>query len=101
MGTTDLLGNAGVWTSPARSTDTADNIVGIVFSDQPGNLFVEQSADGTNFDLISAAIPVVANTGKEFSVPLYGSSVRLRYVNGATPQTVFRVNSRFSSAGIN
>jgi hypothetical protein len=100
FGTTDVLGNAGVWTSPARPTDTADNIVGLVFSDQTGTLNIEQSADGTNYDLVET-VAVTGGTGTSFSKPLYGSTVRLRYVNGATPQTVFRINARFSSAGIN
>jgi hypothetical protein len=79
-------------------TDRADSISGTVIADQGGTLFVEQSFDGTNWDL-SDSIAVVANTGQGFSKTLYAPYVRLRYVNGATGQGSFRLYSRFTSAG--
>lgn len=79
-------------------TDRHDNIVGMVRSDQAGTLHVEQSADGTNWDL-DKSTPVVANTTLTFSEALIAPYVRVRYVNGGTQQGYFRISAKFSSAG--
>lgn len=81
-----------------RLTGYADHISGMVFASHPGTLYVEQSSDGVNYD-ISTDYDVPANDGKGFSEPLYGSYVRLRYVNGGTNQTAFRINAKYTSAG--
>jgi hypothetical protein len=75
-----------------------DWIVGRVFADQPGNIFIEQSMDGTNWDL-STTYAITASDGKGFKEEIFAPYVRVRYVNGATPQTTFRLTARFSSAG--
>lgn len=75
-----------------------DYIVGMVFADQPGNIFIEQSMDEINWD-ISTTYAVAANDGKGFKEEVFAPFVRVRYVNGATPQTAFRLTARFSSAG--
>lgn len=92
------LGSAGVWPSRILYAERADNVVGLVFADQAGTLYIEQSADGTNWDL-SESIAVVGGVGQGFSKPIYGSSIRLRYVNGGVAQGAFRLTARFSSAG--
>jgi hypothetical protein len=97
-GTTTPLAANGVYTSAVMVTDRADNISGMVFADQAGTILIEQSADGSNWDL-STDYPVVANDGKGFSEALYGPYVRVRYINGATAQGAFRLYSRFTSAG--
>ena len=61
-----------------------------VFADQAGTLYIEQSSDGANWD-ISESISVSANTGQGISREVIGRYVRVRYVNGATAQTVFRL----------
>lgn len=93
-----LLGNAEVFQQTLQA-GREDWLVGIVFADQAGNLFVDQSADGVNWDLTSTAYAVSASAGKTFKEEIYGPFVRVRYVNGATPQGVFRLAARFSSAG--
>lgn len=75
-----------------------DYVVGMVFADQAGTLFIEQSMDGVNWD-ISTSYSVVANDGKGFKEDVFGPYVRVRFLNGATPQTAFRLTARFSSAG--
>jgi hypothetical protein len=76
-----------------------DNIVGSIFSDQPGNVTVEQAADGTNYDIVTT-FPVTANTGRSFSDTVFWPKVRVRFNNtGASPTTAFRFYARFSSAG--
>lgn len=98
FGTTTPLAGAGTITLGPSNTDRADNVSGVVFANQAGNIFIEQSGDNTNWD-ISTTYPVVASTAKIFSEPLYLPYVRIRYVNGATPQTAFRLFARYTSAG--
>jgi len=95
--TTPLAGNGTVTLGPVN-TQLSDRIVGSVFADVAGTLYIEQSFDGTNFD-ISTSISVPANDGTGFSEELVAPNVRLRYVNGAAAQTAFRVYARFSSSG--
>lgn len=74
-----------------------DNVVGSVFADQAGTIYIEQG-DGTNWD-ISTSYPVAANDGKGFGESVVFSNVRVRYVNGPVAQTAFRLTAKFSSAG--
>jgi hypothetical protein len=90
--TTTALGASGTYTSSSVSTQGFSRITGSVFADQPGTLNVQQSPDGTNWDVVSS-FSVSANAGTGFSVELVCSYVRLNYVNGATAQTVFRLYS--------
>lgn len=93
------LGGGATWNSGEIQPEGGDNLVGLAFSDQTGTLNVDQSADGgANWDF-TTTVAVTGGTGASFSVPIYGNRVRLRYVNGATPQTVFRVSARTSSTG--
>jgi hypothetical protein len=94
---TPLSGNA-VYLSPTMQTDRADYISGTAFADQAGTLYVEQSPNGSDWDL-STSYAILANTGKGFNEYLYAPYVRLRFVNGASAQSVFRLYSRFTSAG--
>jgi hypothetical protein len=96
-GTSTPLGNAGV-VALNMQAGREDWVVGMVFADQAGTLYIEQSMDNANWD-VSTSYPVVANDGKGFKEEVYGPYVRVRYVNGATPQTAFRLTARFSSAG--
>lgn len=75
-----------------------DFVVGMIYADQAGEIFIEQSMDGTNWDL-STNYGILAGDGKGFKEDVFGPYVRVRYVNGATPQTVFRLTARFSSSG--
>lgn len=92
------LGANGTYTSQALITDRADKISGSVFADQAGTLYIEQSNNGTNWD-ISTSYPVAANDGKGFSEDLLLPYVRVRYVNGGTAQGTFRISARYTSAG--
>ncbi len=98
LSTTNTLAAGASITLGPKQTDRHDNLVGTVFSDQGGTLFIEQSPEGINWD-VSRSIAVAGGTGQGFSEGLYAPFVRLRYVNGATAQTVFRLYSRFGSAG--
>lgn len=93
------LAGAASWVSDNMVASSADRITGGVFADQAGTLFIEQSLDnGVTWD-ISKSIAVVASTGLAFSEEVVVSPVRVRFLNGATPNTVFRIKANFQSAG--
>jgi hypothetical protein len=87
--TTPLLANKS-WTSPVDNWFSTGRLVGTVFADQPGTLYVEQSPDGTNWDVVKY-FSVSANAGLGFSVEKVAPYARVRYVNGPADQTVFRL----------
>jgi len=95
--TEPLDANAEVIIGP-HNTDRADYVSGMIFSDQDGTIFIEQSGDGTNWD-ISTSYPITANDGKGFSEPLFGPYVRIRFLNGAADQGAFRLFAKYTSAG--
>lgn len=88
--TTAALAGSATYTATAFGLDGYQKIVGSVFADQAGTLYVEQSQDGTNWDVISA-FAVAANVGQGFQVDIVAFYGRVRYVNGATAQTIFRL----------
>lgn len=75
----------------------ADTLTGILWADAAGTLFIEQSADGTNWDL-SQSIAAVVSTGVAISVAIVAPFIRARYVNGGGSANV-RCAVRFASAG--
>lgn len=91
--TTTALGSSATFTSGTLHTHSAEEIRGMVFANQAGNLFIEQSSDGTNWD-VSTSTAVVANTGAGFVQPIYGNYARIRYVNGGVAQTIFRLSAK-------
>jgi len=67
---------------------------GFAISDAPGKLFVQQSGDGTNFDLVKE-IAVSPNIGQELTVRLVLRFARVTYENDANPQSFFRLYSSY------
>jgi hypothetical protein len=92
------LAGSAVWDSQTLEVGLGDRLTGSVFADQPGNIFIQQSSDFTNWD-VATTYAIVANTGKGFSEEILLPFVRIHYVNGATPQTIFRLTARVTSAG--
>jgi len=85
--------------SDTIQASSADRVTGSIFSDQPGTLYIEQSPNGTNWD-VSTSYTVTANQGAGFSEEVLLPNVRLRFSNtGAATTTVFRLYARFQSAG--
>jgi hypothetical protein len=91
--TTTPLGANGTYTSGSLTVSGYGRIVGTVFADQAGTLYIEQSSDGTNWDA-STSVSVSASTPTSFSVEVVAPTARVRYVNGATAQTAFRLYVR-------
>lgn len=86
------------WTSRQKNADKFDSITGTIFSDQAGALHVEQSPDGTNWD-VDDNIAVAATTGVKVSIALVAPFVRLRFVATTTQPTVFRCSTKLSASG--
>lgn len=95
--TTVPLLAAGTYTQEIE-VGLGDRITGAVFADQIGTIFLEQSGDEINWD-VSTSYAVPASDGKGFSEEILLPFVRIRYVNGGTPQTIFRLFIRITSAG--
>jgi len=64
----------------------------MVFADQPGTLYIEQSRDNATWRIFKQ-VSVSANTVVTDETPIYLRYVRVRYVNGATAQTAFELNT--------
>lgn len=64
----------------------------VVYADQPGTLYLEQSRDGTNWR-VTATVAVTAGTPAEIEDLIVHQYQRVRYVNGATAQTAFELYS--------
>lgn len=88
--TVDPLGANGSYTSNVFSTAGWGRIVGSCFSDRDGVLFVEQSPDGQNFD-VQSRFDYSAGSQMGFSVEVVCPFARVRFTNGSTAQTVFRL----------
>lgn len=93
------LAGAGVFTTGTMQVGLSDSIVGSVFADQDGTVFVEQSGDGDNWDVSAQYVYSAAGGGRGLNEVALLPYVRVRYVNGATPQTAFRIFIHQSSAG--
>lgn len=66
------------------------------FADQAGTLRVEISTDNTTWRRASADVAVAAGTPVHLSVPITARWYRAVYINGATLQTQFMLNTSFT-----
>jgi len=89
--TTPLPAN-GEWVGFSYSSETFKEVFGSCYSDQSGTLYVEQATPNGEWD-VQSVFPYTAGTKMGFSVEVVSPKVRLRYVNGPTAQTVFRLYS--------
>lgn len=90
--TTANLAGSATFTGTLFSTGGNARITGTIFADVAGTLYVDQSSDGTNYD-ITTTVAVSAGIGTSFSVEVFAPNARIRYINGATIQSVFRLYS--------
>ena len=88
--TTTPLGGGGTVTVGPEAVNFLGVLVGSVFSDVAGTLFVEQTNDAVNFD-DSQTFIIPAGVGIGFEVKIRGFQQRLRYVNGVGAQATFRL----------
>ncbi|AXN53730.1 hypothetical protein SPS_19 [Sphingomonas phage Scott] len=72
------------------------NFVAEVFTDQAGTLYIDKSTDGTTWRQAATA-SVAAGVNATLEVKITCRYYRLRYVNGATAQTVFLPTTAYTS----
>lgn len=94
--TAPLAGGAtytGSWEAPSRSMVIVQS-----FSDQAGTLYFDFSVDGVNADSTFpvGGIATTASTPAVQPAAVGGRYFRIRYVNGASAQSVFRLGAFFS-----
>lgn len=88
--TTTPLEASQVYVSPVKTVQRAINISGTVFSNTNGTLYVEQSGDGTDFD-VSSSYSITGGTGEGFEIPLVAQHFRIRFANEGAKQSAFRI----------
>jgi hypothetical protein len=88
--TTTALGASAVYTGATIDTSTERRVTGFVSADQAGTLTIESSTNGTNWYTVFTQ-EVTANTTYGFDVPCYSEYSRVKYTNGSTAQTAFRL----------
>jgi hypothetical protein len=103
IGTEAPLGSAGTWNSAVNSypgypvlTNFEQAITGSVKSDQSGSCIVEQSGNGTDWD-VSTTITVTGGTTSNINVAIIHPYLRIRYVNGGTAQGYLRLYARLAT----
>ncbi len=99
ISTTTPIENGDTWDSGAKGVDRIDTLTGYVKTDKAATLKVEQTFDGTNWD-VSESFSVTADTTKTFSVSLIASQVRITVANASgSNQAYIRLYARGTSAG--
>lgn len=101
VGSTTPLAAPGVgdtWTSVTKWRERLDTVQGTVKADTNGTLHVEQSPDGTNWDL-DTTTAVTGGTGTSFNVTLVAPYWRLRYQNTGAAQASFRIQGTAQAGG--
>lgn len=99
---TTPLTSGATFTGTATLTNGYGIIYINVYSDVASatdGLVIEQSSDGTNWDF-DDTYTIPAATGKTFSVQPAGRYVRVKYTNGGTNQTEFRLQTIMKSNGL-
>ena len=101
VSTTTPLSAGGVWTSSSvdcfGTRPIAKKIYITVYSDQSGTIYIEYSPDNTNWDS-SESISYTGGTKPAIQpIEVKGRYARIRYVNGNTAQSVFRLYAWFLS----
>lgn len=96
MSTQVALGISASFTSPWMPVHNVLGIRNGAFSNVAGTLFTEHSPDAGVTISRSSAQPVEANKGEFLSFYPRDIWFRVRYVNGATAQTFFTLNTIFS-----
>lgn len=97
---TSVLGISGVFTGTSENVQDYSTIQVTVFTNQATaalGMSVQQSADGTNWDLRDAyTVPLMAaGGGKVYSFSPAARFFRIVYTNGAVAQTLFRLQTVF------
>lgn len=70
----------------------------IAVSDQAGTIRIESSLNGSTWYRATADVAVAANTPVILSIPISSQFHRAVYVNGATAQTSFKLDTSYTES---
>lgn len=84
--TTTNLGDGATYTGTAFSVEEYGQIMISVYSNRAGTLYVDQSMDGTNYDITESAAYVAAGV-PGFYTQVYAPTARIRFANAAGAAT--------------
>lgn len=90
------LAAAATFESASLDGLTYKRITGRAFADQAGTLEIQQSDDGTTWDT-SKTLEITAGTAVFYDEPIYCRYIKVKYTNGATAQTAFRISGYLSA----
>lgn len=91
LSTTTPLNAGATYNSGSIAVTRGVRISGTVFADRPGTIFIEQSGDGSNWD-VSASYSVASSQGSGFEEDVVAPFFRVRFTNtSSSNQTVFRL----------
>ena len=78
------------WISKSESSLETGRVVGLIYADVSGTIYIEQSGDGLSWDVIDS-YSVTGGSGLGFTIQKVAQHARVRYVNGVADQTVLRL----------
>lgn len=87
--TTPLAASATVSSGP-QFIPRGTQVTGTVFADQAGTIYIDQGGDGINWDT-TVTSAVAAEIGAAIKVDIISQYFQVRYINGTTAQTQFRL----------
>lgn len=90
------LAAAAAFESASLDGLTYKKITGRAFADQAGTLEIQQSDDETTWDT-SKTLEITAGTAVFYDEPIYCRYIKVKYTNGATAQTAFRISGYLSA----
>jgi len=101
VSTTSTLGANASWTSSSvdclGSNPRVKKIYITCYSDVDGTIYVEFSPNNSNWDAVESISYTGGSTSPINPIEVKGRYARIRYVNGATAQSVFRLYAWFLS----
>jgi hypothetical protein len=92
------LAGAATFTGTSRdggSTPAYNKFIVNAYTNQAGTLYVEKSTDNTNWRLAAKPVAVAIDLPEQVEVLVTTRYMRVRYVNGATAQTLFSLTSAY------
>lgn len=92
------LADGATYTGAQFATEGYQKIIGSVFSNAAGTLYVDQSQDITNYDVIETIAYAAGSVLVGFSVEIVAPYARIRFIDTAgTAQTSFRLFAYLST----
>lgn len=89
-----VLGAGGAFIGPFEYIVAYSSVIVGILSNIDGSLYIDFSPDGVNVDA-TMTFPVTASIDETHRATVIRPYVRVRYVNGDTPQSLFRMTTMY------